>query len=118
MSEPTCPLIIEKHLADIGWARESIDLVLAHAHEPRMQRAFRRITGDSLPPRNRTKKACIPRHLRRSVFERDAYRCQVCSGWADLTVDHIHPESLGGALEPENLQTLCRSCNSRKGVKQ
>ena len=52
------------------------------------------------------------------VFERDKYRCIQCQTHLDLTVDHIHPERKGGTLDMENLQTLCRSCNSRKGVKQ
>jgi len=52
------------------------------------------------------------------VFERDKYRCIQCQTHLDLTVDHIYPERKGGTLDMENLQTLCRSCNSRKGVKQ
>jgi 5-methylcytosine-specific restriction endonuclease McrA len=55
--------------------------------------------------------------LRRQVFERDAYRCQQCGTHLNLTVDHIIPESKGGTLHLENLQTLCQSCNSRKGVR-
>ena len=35
----------------------------------------------------------------------------------DLTLDHIIPESHGGHTTAENLQTLCRSCNSHKGRK-
>jgi hypothetical protein len=54
--------------------------------------------------------------LRWSVFRRDHYACVHCGSTADLTVDHIHPVSLGGADSPENLQTLCRTCNSSKGV--
>ncbi len=62
------------------------------------------------------KKAPISAELCRQVFERDAYRCRHCNGWLDLTVDHIVPESVGGTTVSENLQTLCRSCNSVKGV--
>lgn len=59
----------------------------------------------------------IPHGLQRRVHERDAYRCRTCGGFADLTVDHIMPESLGGTIDLDNLQTLCRSCNSRKGAR-
>lgn len=31
-----------------------------------------------------------------------------------LSVDHRIPKSEGGTDDPENLQILCRSCNSRK----
>lgn len=60
----------------------------------------------------------IPGHIRKAVFERDAYRCVVCGSWEDLTLDHIHPHSLGGPDTIENLQTMCRSHNSSKGARQ
>ena len=62
-------------------------------------------------------KAKISQSLRRRVFERDAYRCRTCGEHKDLTADHIHPESRGGETRLENLQTLCKPCNSRKGAK-
>lgn len=68
-------------------------------------------------PRRPDARAFLPAKLRRSVYERDGYRCVVCGDTEPLTLDHIHPWSLGGPDSFENLQTLCRSCNSRKGAR-
>lgn len=57
----------------------------------------------------------IPRGLRQAVYERDGYRCVECRVVDDLTLDHIWPWSRGGEDTFENLRTLCRPCNSRKG---
>ena len=51
------------------------------------------------------------------VFARNDYRCVQCGSRDNLTVDHIVPWSKGGTNEMDNLQTLCRSCNSSKGTK-
>ena len=59
----------------------------------------------------------IPGSLRTAVFERDMYRCVKCGDHKDLSADHIHPESKGGKATFDNLQTLCRPCNSRKGAR-
>lgn len=71
-----------------------------------------------LRPKPSYTKAVIPAALRTKVLERDAYRCVYCKTHVDLCVDHIKPESKGGALTMMNLQTLCRSCNSIKGAKE
>ena len=60
----------------------------------------------------------ITRNLTKQVFERDAYRCVTCAGHIDLTCDHVIPESKGGETSLENLQTMCRPCNSSKGARQ
>ena len=57
------------------------------------------------------------RALSKSVMERDAYRCVTCGSHVDLTVDHIKPVALGGTDDSDNLQTMCRSCNSKKGAR-
>jgi len=62
-------------------------------------------------------KAKISRRLSKAVFERDAYRCVTCANHVDLTCDHIIPESMGGPTELDNLQTMCRPCNSKKGAR-
>jgi hypothetical protein len=58
----------------------------------------------------------IPAAIKKQVMERDAYRCRRCDGHADLTIDHITPIKNGGKTVAENLQVLCRGCNSKKGA--
>lgn len=52
--------------------------------------------------------------LRASIFARDGHRCLACGATANLVIDHILPVLRGGTNDPVNLQTLCRSCNSKK----
>jgi hypothetical protein len=59
----------------------------------------------------------IPAELRWAVFRRDGYRCVRCNYDADLTADHIEAEVKGGRTGIDNLQTLCRRCNSKKGAR-
>lgn len=54
--------------------------------------------------------------LRISVFERDGFACRKCGSGERLSIDHIKPVVDGGSNDPENLQTLCVSCNSKKGA--
>lgn len=77
----------------------------------------------------------IPLHaaLRAFVFRRDGCRCVTCgaapdeipadydgrktvplpSGWC-LVMDHVRSRRNGGSHHPDNLCTLCDSCNSAK----
>jgi len=67
-----------------------------------------------------SKRRPLPFHYRLGVLRRDAYTCCHCgfSGPAQsLEVDHIIPVALNGGDEPDNLQTLCRTCNRRKGAR-
>lgn len=61
------------------------------------------------------KKKKMSQSLRTKVFERDEYRCKECGDHQSLCVDHIYPESKGGTQALSNLQTLCRTCNLKKG---
>jgi 5-methylcytosine-specific restriction endonuclease McrA len=54
---------------------------------------------------------------RTRIYERDQYRCVECGTHLNLTIDHIIPVSKDGTNDDANLQTLCKSCNSRKGVR-
>lgn len=52
--------------------------------------------------------------VRREVLK-DGY-CKACGETVGLVVDHKIPISRGGSCELENLQSLCRNCNSKKGT--
>lgn len=51
--------------------------------------------------------------VRKKILERDG-ACNICQAKTDLSIDHIIPRSLGGSHDEENLQVLCRKCNSSK----
>jgi ribosomal protein L40E len=63
-------------------------------------------------------KRMLPKKLKRQVFDRDNSICVACGATQALTIDHIVPERHGGTDELENLQTLCRRCNSKKGTRR
>lgn len=48
---------------------------------------------------------------------RDGPFCKACGTTDNLCVDHIIPMSRGGSDDMDNLQLLCRRCNSRKGAR-
>ncbi len=49
-----------------------------------------------------------------ALVDRDGYQCHACESQYNLTVDHILPLSKGGTDALDNLQLLCKSCNSSK----
>lgn len=60
----------------------------------------------------------VSARVRLNTYQRDGYACVLCGSHDDLTLDHIIPVAVGGTNDPDNLQTMCRPCNSRKGVTQ
>lgn len=64
------------------------------------------------------KKHTLSDELRQQVYERNAYTCQHCGATENLSIDHIIPVFYGGETELDNLQVLCRKCNSRKGTRE
>ncbi len=54
---------------------------------------------------------------RRNIFLRDNYTCQYCKNKfraSELTLDHVHPRSLGGATAWDNIVAACHACNFEK----
>jgi len=68
---------------------------------------------------------------KKSIYLRDGKTCQICRVEVRLggvssspfekicsgQIDHIFPRSKGGQNNQRNLQLLCLTCNSQKGVK-
>ena len=52
-----------------------------------------------------------------ALVERDGEYCRHCGETRLLSVDHVRAIVNGGGNELDNLQLLCRSCNSRKGAR-
>jgi hypothetical protein len=94
-------------------------LALEHPAIPGIYFMLREIQGRELwqyGPSPLTRRAIDP-DLRSAVYERDGFACLHCGTTDSLSLDHIHPYSKGGEDSYDNLQTLCRRCNSRKGAR-
>ena len=57
------------------------------------------------------------KNIRKIIFKRDGKYCRKCNSTKELTLDHIISVLRGGENELNNLQVLCRSCNSKKGAR-
>lgn len=56
----------------------------------------------------------VSTEIRSEVWYRDGGNCVMCGAGDYLEFDHIIPRSKGGATSVNNLQLLCRRCNSKK----
>jgi hypothetical protein len=61
----------------------------------------------------------IPKPLYEIVRQRAKFRCEYCHylellSSSPLSIDHIHPQSLGGSDDLDNLALACRRCNERR----
>lgn len=70
--------------------------------------------GPESPAEKRTN---VSQNLRFTVYRRDGFRCVACGSEDEPTLDHRTPVAKGGTNDPENLQVLCRPCNTSKGTK-
>lgn len=70
-----------------------------------------------LPEIFRSQRRSIPKELRSKILKKYGYKCVKCESKDNLTIDHIKPYIKGGPTKENNLQVLCKSCNSKKGAK-
>ena len=60
------------------------------------------------------------RRFRKLVMARDLWTCGYCAqrfDEDDLTIDHVHPESMGGATSFTNCLAACKRCNAAKAAR-
>jgi ATP-dependent helicase IRC3 len=62
----------------------------------------------------------MPQEQKELVKQRDGYKCQCCGEDRKqlLQVDHIVSTYFRGEHEISNLQTLCKTCNGLKGIRE
>lgn len=56
--------------------------------------------------------------MRKKVYQKYGKNCYLCGRILDSqtgTVDHIHPLTMWGTNNIENLRPCCHACNQRKG---
>ena len=63
---------------------------------------------------NAPRRQQIPDDVKLAVWARDGKACVACQAAQELQFDHIIPVALGGSSTMDNIQVLCRACNSRK----
>ncbi len=69
--------------------------------------------------KNRKKRKTLANYKKilQDLLPKYNFKCVLCKATEKLTIDHIKPISKGGGDELENLQIMCKTCNSRKGNK-
>lgn len=101
--------LAEQAARKIEWLRETIDSSKV-VIEQKLHSSYQNC-------RMIASRCCSDQETRNYVFGRDGNVCVVCGGNENLSIDHIRPVRHGGSNDFNNLQTLCVSCNSRKGSK-
>ncbi|MGL6196070.1 MAG: DEAD/DEAH box helicase family protein, partial [Thermoguttaceae bacterium] len=95
------------------------------AYYKSQKRALNKKRGVIVEPElhpNESKSEALTEDMRQQVFKKDNYTCLCCGKTKRkgivLNVDHIQPVSMGGLNTISNLQTLCKYCNTVKGVNE
>lgn len=81
-------------------------------------------TGDSSTPDPVPRADEVPsfaeptEETKEQVKRRDGYRCLACGGTRGLEADHILAAYRGGTNDIDQMQTLCKVCNKKKGTRR
>lgn len=104
-----------------GWTDEVIDMFIERKDRSDIAAILSRRMG---PPRRRKEeqhRKPLPQVVKAEVWAKTDGCCWYCgkqtNPFRDFTVDHVHPVSLGGSDDVDNLVPACRSCNCSKGAR-
>lgn len=103
-------------LRDLNLLKQGEYLTILNIWRISYKNYFRVKELDALMPRVIAQKYISRKDVRKEIIDRDKY-CLCCGSYERLSIDHVIPISKGGMNVIENLQTLCVSCNSKKGNK-
>ena len=73
-------------------------------------------TRRAIARRGRRKRKNRWGHQRKRVYTRDEFKCVKCGSTENLTLDLAVPRADGGKTTDDNLQTMCKPCNSKKAA--
>jgi hypothetical protein len=113
MSLDECQILFTRFQAQSQVVAKALDIVIEFQAQEQLRKERR----------NRTKahRSDITANYERlfiTLGRRDGFACAICqSPSQDLSIDHIQALANGGTNDVENLQLLCRSCNSSKGAR-
>ena len=85
-------------------------------HFPELENTYEQETKQTLINQRRSQFGNRRAQLMLLLIERDGYICKLCAIDKNITIDHVIPISKGGTDDSSNLQLLCQSCNSKKGI--
>jgi hypothetical protein len=99
------------------YLREAIEIALEVARELSDDEYYYEARGMSELEKKRERYRVRRPILYAEIKKRDGEKCKMCGDTKRLEIDHITPLSKGGGDELDNLQILCKSCNTRKGAR-
>lgn len=105
-----------------NYTRGEVRKRLQQYHDNFLDISTTTIDSDLVAKRKNASRRTLPLKLRRTILERDGYKCADCgrSPRTDsicvLHIDHRIPLAKGGTNDEANLQTLCDWCNLGKGI--
>lgn len=112
------PKLYHDYLMSINMLSESLSEELIETSRTTADLAFHRFFELSYQRRRYVASATISRKsVREEVFDKHGNYCLKCGNAYDLAIDHIISVKNGGSNEIDNLQPLCKSCNSGKGAR-
>ena len=100
-------------------ARRELQIPMNGADEPAWEDWTPLIQSE--PPRRTDLDRIVPANpqsIKELLYARQDGRCNGCRYQLPLhvlTIDHYHPQSLGGSDDLDNLQLMCHTCNAIKG---
>ena len=94
-----------------------IDLMADHLIEKTENKKFRAVK--KITPKKKSKGGrYIPKNIKDAVYKNAGGKCQNCGSIYALELDHINAYGKGGSHDLDNLQLLCRNCNSRRSIQE